>query len=226
MPKANVFNMAGEKIGEIELSEAIFGIEPNKSVLHDSVKNHLANCRQGTQSALTKGEVSYTTKKPWRQKGTGRARAGYAGSPVWHHVRPQHRRRGHHHRHHPLSLHDSHQRRYGSRQGCPRQDRGGVRLMKTAYDVIIRPIITEQSMEDLDIKKYAFEVAKNANKIEIKKAIEEIFGVTVIKVTTLNVRSKAKRTGAYPMGKTASWKKAVVKLSADSKNIELFEGMA
>ena len=85
MPKANVFNMAGEKIGEIELSEAIFGIEPNKSVLHDSVKNHLANLRQGTQSALTKGEVSYTTRKPWRQKGTGRARAGYAGSPVWHH---------------------------------------------------------------------------------------------------------------------------------------------
>ena len=85
MPIANVFNMAGEKIGEIELSEAIFGIEPNKSVLHDSVKNHLANCRQGTQSALTKGEVSYTTRKPWRQKGTGRARAGYAGSPVWYH---------------------------------------------------------------------------------------------------------------------------------------------
>ena len=85
MPKANVFNMAGEKIGEIELSEAIFGIEPNKSVLHDSVKNHLANCRQGTQSALTKGEVSFTTRKPWRQKGTGRARAGYAGSPVWYH---------------------------------------------------------------------------------------------------------------------------------------------
>lgn len=85
MPIANVFNMAGEKIGEIELSEAIFGIQPNESVLHDSVKNHLANCRQGTQSALTKGEVSYTTKKPWRQKGTGRARAGYAGSPVWYH---------------------------------------------------------------------------------------------------------------------------------------------
>ncbi len=85
MPKANVFNMAGEKSGEIELSEAIFGIEPNKSVLHDYVKMHLANCRQGTQSALTKGEVDFTTKKPWRQKGTGRARAGYAGSPVWYH---------------------------------------------------------------------------------------------------------------------------------------------
>jgi large subunit ribosomal protein L4 len=85
MPNAKLFNMAAEKIGHIELSEAIFGIEPNKSVLHDVVKNHLANCRQGTQSALTKGEVSYTTAKPWRQKGTGRARAGYKGSPVWTH---------------------------------------------------------------------------------------------------------------------------------------------
>ena len=98
--------------------------------------------------------------------------------------------------------------------------------MKSVYDIIVRPVITEQSMEDLDIKKYAFEVDKHANKIEIKKAIEEIFGVTVIKVTTTHVRSKEKRTGAYPKGRTASWKKAVVKLSADSKNIELFEGMA
>lgn len=85
MPKAPIYNMAGEQVGEIELSESIFGIEPNESVLHDSVKNHLANCRQGTQSALTKGEVDCTTKKPWRQKGTGRARAGHAGSPVWRH---------------------------------------------------------------------------------------------------------------------------------------------
>lgn len=85
MPKAPIYNMAGDKVGEIELSESIFGIEPNASVLHDSVKNHLANCRQGTQSALTKGEVDCTTKKPWRQKGTGRARAGHAGSPVWRH---------------------------------------------------------------------------------------------------------------------------------------------
>ena len=85
MPKAPIYNMAGDKVGEIELSETIFGIEPNASVLHDSVKNHLANCRQGTQSALTKGEVDCTTKKPWRQKGTGRARAGHAGSPVWRH---------------------------------------------------------------------------------------------------------------------------------------------
>ena len=98
--------------------------------------------------------------------------------------------------------------------------------MKTAYDIIIRPVITEAAMDLMASKKYVFEVAKDANKIEIKKAVEEIFGVTVIKVTTINVNGKAKRTGAYPMGKTASWKKAVVKLSADSKNIELFEGMA
>ena len=85
MPKAKLVNMAGEQIGEYELSEAVFGIEPNATVMHDSVVNYLANQRQGTQSALTKGEVSYTTKKPWRQKDTGRARAGYAGSPVWRH---------------------------------------------------------------------------------------------------------------------------------------------
>ena len=85
MPKAIMFNMAGEQVGEYELSEAVFGIEPNGAVLHAAVKNYLANQRQGTQSALTKGEVSYTTKKPWRQKGTGRARAGYTGSPVWRH---------------------------------------------------------------------------------------------------------------------------------------------
>ena len=99
-------------------------------------------------------------------------------------------------------------------------------MARTAYDIVIRPIITEQSMEDLDIKKYVFEVAKDANKIEIKKAIEEIFDVKVIKVTTINVRAKTKRQGRFPEGKTASWKKAVVKLSADSKDIELFDSMA
>ena len=85
MPKANLYNMAGEQVGEVELSDAVFGIEPNEVVLHAAIKNHLANRRQGTQSALTKGEVSYSTIKPWRQKGTGRARAGYKGSPVWTH---------------------------------------------------------------------------------------------------------------------------------------------
>ena len=97
--------------------------------------------------------------------------------------------------------------------------------MKSVYDVIIRPVITEQSMEDLDIKKYAFEVAKDANKIEIKKAIEEIFGVTVINVTTATVHGKKKRQGALPAGYQKTWKKAVVKLSADSKDIELFQDM-
>ena len=98
-------------------------------------------------------------------------------------------------------------------------------MARTAYDVIIRPIITEQSMEDLDIKKYAFEVAKDANKVEIKQAIEEIFGVTVINVTTATVRGKKKRQGVMPAGYQKTWKKAVFKLSADSKDIELFQDM-
>ena len=85
MPKANVFNMAGKQVGEIDLSEAIFGIEPNVSVMHDVVKNHLANCRQGTQSALTRAEVSGGGRKPWRQKGTGRARQGSTRAPQWTH---------------------------------------------------------------------------------------------------------------------------------------------
>jgi large subunit ribosomal protein L23 len=98
--------------------------------------------------------------------------------------------------------------------------------MRTAYDIVLRPIITEQSMEDMDIKKYVFEVAKDANKAEIAAAIEKIFDVTVIKVTTEHVRGKEKRLGNSPAGRTRSWKKAVVKLSEDSKNIEIFENMA
>ena len=85
MPKANLYDMAGKQIGEIELSEAIFGIEPNEAVVHEVVKNHLANCRQGTQSALTRAEVSGGGKKPWRQKGTGHARQGSIRAPQWTH---------------------------------------------------------------------------------------------------------------------------------------------
>ena len=77
--------MTGKQVGEVELSEGIFGIEPNVSVMHDVVKNHLANCRQGTQSALTRAEVSGGGKKPWRQKGTGRARQGSTRAPQWTH---------------------------------------------------------------------------------------------------------------------------------------------
>lgn len=98
--------------------------------------------------------------------------------------------------------------------------------MKNAYDIIKRPVITEQSMEAVNDKKYVFMVAVDANKIEIKQAVEEIFGVKVIKVNTLNVTGKLKRTGRYPAGRRPSWKKAVVTLSDDSKSIEFFEGMA
>ena len=85
MLKTNVYNMSGELVGEIELSEAVFGIAPNQAVVHDVVKNHLANTRQGTQSALTRAEVSGGGRKPWRQKGTGRARQGSTRAPQWTH---------------------------------------------------------------------------------------------------------------------------------------------
>ena len=85
MSTINVLNMTGDVVGTVELSDGIFGIQPNESVVHEVVKNHLANCRQGTQSALTRGEVSGGGKKPWRQKGTGHARQGSTRAPQWTH---------------------------------------------------------------------------------------------------------------------------------------------
>ena len=96
--------------------------------------------------------------------------------------------------------------------------------MTNPHDIIIKPVVTEQSMADMVEKKYTFVVAKSANKTEIKKAIEKVFGVNVEKVNTMNYDGKVKRMGRS-VGRTASFKKAVVKLTADSKEIEFFQGM-
>lgn len=96
--------------------------------------------------------------------------------------------------------------------------------MKSPYDIIIKPIITEKSMSGMETNRYTFKVLKDANKTEIKLAIEEAFGVKVSKINTLNVKGKVKRQGKF-IGKRADWKKAMVTLTADSKPIELFEGM-
>ena len=85
MPKIDVLNMAGAKVSELELCESIFAIEPNTSAMHIAIVNYLANQRQGTQSTLTRSEVSGGGKKPWRQKGTGRARQGSTRAPQWYH---------------------------------------------------------------------------------------------------------------------------------------------
>ena len=95
-------------------------------------------------------------------------------------------------------------------------------MKMTSHDILKRPIITEQSMEGVAEKKYTFEVAIGANKVQIKQAIEEIFGVKVEKVNTQRITGKNKRMGVH-VGKRADWKKAIVKLTADSKTIELFE---
>ena len=96
--------------------------------------------------------------------------------------------------------------------------------MTNPHDIIIKPVVTEQSMTEMVEKKYTFVVAKSANKTEIKKAVESIFGVKVDRVNTLNYDGKVKRMGRS-VGRTASFKKAVVKLAADSKEIEFFQGM-
>ena len=96
--------------------------------------------------------------------------------------------------------------------------------MKLAQDIIIKPIITEASMMGIVSKKYTFKVASGANKVEIAKAVEELFGVKVAKVNTINVNGKMRRYGRFE-GYTASWKKAVVTLTEDSKTIEFFDGM-
>ena len=97
--------------------------------------------------------------------------------------------------------------------------------MMNVYDIIRRPVITEQSMENIADKKYVFEVDINANKTEIKAAVEAVFGVKGAKVNTVRMQGKVKRTGAYPAGRRSAYKKAIVTLTADSKTIELFEGM-
>ena len=97
--------------------------------------------------------------------------------------------------------------------------------MKNVYDIIRRPVITEQSMADVADKKYVFMVDIDSNKTEIKEAVETFFGVKVAKVNTIRMQGKVKRTGAYPAGKQAAYKKAIVTLTADSKTIEFFEGM-
>ena len=94
-----------------------------------------------------------------------------------------------------------------------------------AYDIIKRPVITEQSMENVADKKYVFMVDINSDKTQIKAAVETVFGVKVAKINTIRMQGKVKRTGAYPAGRRPAYKKAIVTLTADSKTIELFEGM-
>ncbi len=96
--------------------------------------------------------------------------------------------------------------------------------MKTAYDIILKPVITEASIADIQDKKYTFRVASDSNKTEIAKAVEEIFGVKVEKVNTISMKAKKKRV-RYVEGKTSAWKKAIVKLTADSKTIEFFDSL-
>jgi large subunit ribosomal protein L23 len=96
--------------------------------------------------------------------------------------------------------------------------------MKLAYDIILKPVISERSMDEAQNKKYTFKVATDANKSEVKRALEEIFGIEIEKVNTMNVRGKKKRMGKN-VGRTAASKKAIVTLTPKSKEIEFFQGL-
>ena len=98
--------------------------------------------------------------------------------------------------------------------------------MKSPYDIVIKPVITEGSMEKIQNKKYTFRVASDSNKIEIARAVEELFGVEVDRVTTISMKPKPKRMGqSQRYGSTSAWKKAIVKLTEGSKTIEFFDGL-
>ncbi len=183
MPTIEVVNMSGAKVGEIDLNNDIFGIEPNTAVLHDAVVNYLANQRQGTQSALTRAEVSGGGRKPWRQKGTGHARQGSTRAPQWTHggvvFAPKPR-----------------EYRYSLNKKVRRL------AMKSAFsakvkenDMIVLEAMTLESystktvvkmLQDLGVSKKALIVLASNDKMAMKSAAN-IPGVKTALVNTLNV---------------------------------------
>ena len=295
MTTIEIKDASGKKAGTADLAASVFGIEPNVPVMHQVVRAQRASWRQGTHDTKTRGQVRGGGKKPWRQKGTGRARQGTIRAPQWAgggtvfgpHPRsyafrvnnkevklamrsalsakladgelfvvdafnfekpstkaavaalkalglerrttlviddlsvvPQHP-----HGEHPARVRGEHlraDRQQGSRVHGrrPEAHRGGACIMKDPREVIIRPVITEHSYDQMEGNTFTFEVAKDANKVEIRQAIEAIFDVTVVKVNTLNVKPKPKRV-RYQLGKTRTWKKAMVTLK-EGDTIELF----
>ena len=218
MPTVGLFNQEGKQVGDIQLNNNVFGVEVNTDAIHQVVVALLANKRQGTQSAKTRAEVRGGGIKPWRQKGTGRARQGSIRSPQWikggivFAPKPRDYR---------VSVPKS-MRRVAMKSALSSkvQENQMVVLETLSFEAVI----TEKSMTAMAEKKYTFIVQINANKVQIKKAVEEIFGVKVDKVQTLRTMGKTKRMGVH-VGKRADFKKAIVTLTEDSKNIEFFEGM-
>ena len=273
MATIDIKTAEGKKASTAELADSVFGIEPNVPVMHQVVRMQRASWRAGTHQTKTRGMVSGGGKKPFRQKGTGRARQGTIRAPHW-------RGGGVVFGPHPRSyafkvnkkeiklairsalsakladgqlivvdkfdfekpctkdavavlkalevegrctivVNDENVNAFLSFRNIPTVDivPSGYE-MKDARDIIIRPIITEHSYDMIEMNKYTFEVARDANKIEIAKAVEELFGVTVKKVNTLNVKPKVKRVRYVP-GKTRQWKKAMVTI-AEGETIEIF----
>ena len=220
MANVKVFDMNGQPVSDLELNDAVFGIEPNTVVMHAAVVNYLANQRQGTQSTLTRTEVSGGGKKPWRQKGTGHARQGSTRAPQWTHggiaLGPK-----------PRSY------SYSLNKKVKRLALLSALSSKVADNdiVVLDAIKTEEfktktivnMLKALNVNEKALIVLDTVDKKVIKSAAN-IPGVKTTQVNTISVKGKKKRMGRSE-GYTSDWKKAVVTLAEDSKTIEFFDGM-
>jgi large subunit ribosomal protein L4 len=288
MAVAKKFNDNGEGQAELALPDILFDVEISNQALYESVKHYLANQRQGTAKTKERGEVAYSTAKLYRQKGTGRARAGSAKSPIRtgggtiFGPKPRDHRMSVNKKVRRLALLSAMTDRAresavsvveGLQMDAPKtkhaarvignmglQDKkvlfvvsdqdealfksmrniegvdvirarvhrclarasdGGVRRMKDLTRVIVRPVVTEKTTDMGENDKYVFEVASEANKAEVKQAVEKFFGVKVVDVHTLNMKGKPKRLGRH-MGRRKDWKKAIVTVQSGDK-IDLFD---
>ena len=197
MATIEIKDVKGAAAGTVELSDAVFAIEPNVPVMHRTVKAQQASWRQGTANTRTRGMVRGGGKKPWRQKGTGRARQGTIRAPQW--VGGG-------------TVFGPHTRSYDQKVN--------KKEIKLAMRSALSAKLADGELfivKDMDFEKPC---TKDANKVEIRQAIEAIFNVKVVKVNTLNVKSKPKRV-RYQEGRTRTWKKAMVTL-AEGETIEIF----
>ena len=277
MPKVDVYDMKGKKVSDVELAESVFGIEPNEAIVHSVLVNYLANQRQGTQSTKTRAEVRGGGKKPWRQKGTGRARQGSIRAPYSYTVNKKERR---------LALKSILSSKVTENE-LTVVDKLEVKEIKTktmvkaladlkvegktlivlpennqnvfmsarniegvktialnninvfdllkytnlilpldtvkkieelAEEIIIAPVVTEKSNDELQEGRYTFKVNKKATKVQIAQAVEKLFNVKVLKVNTMHVNGKTKRVG-YHVGKTSDWKKAIVTIDTNPSDV-------
>src|SRR5437868_2053474 len=207
MPKIDIKDWNNKKVGSVDLPEEIFAYPYKEHLIHEAVRNYLASLRQGTHKTKTRSEVSGSGKKPFRQKGTGRARQGGNRPPI-------HRHGG--------TVFGPQPRDYSYKMNA--QEKKAA--LKSALSQRVKQgnfvVIADMAIDEPNI--IAFEVDTKANKIQVKDAVEKLFNVKVEEVRLFNVRGKMKRMGKFE-GKRRDWRKAYVRLKAGEKAPDFIEGV-